>query len=103
MIPPFSFTVTKVRLARRLSSDLQHKLRVMLKCYTIFNFILKEDQTFEFRKRHRHFSSKLVFTDPKQYQGSYRVDDIDEEFSVVTIENIQSVTQNEQEKGIHNQ
>jgi len=62
---------------RRLSSQLQHKLRVAMKCYTIFNFVLNEDKTFTFNAKFRDYRTKITFIpkndkkEPKTYFGEY--------------------------------
>ena len=65
------------RFNKRLKSDLQHKLRVALKCYTILNFELNEDKTFTFNAKFRDYRTKITFIpkdkagNPKIYKGKY--------------------------------
>jgi len=73
----YQFTVDTKRFHKRIKSDLQHKLRVALKCYTIINFVLNEDRTFTFSAKFRQYTTKLVFIpknkdgNPKVYNGRY--------------------------------
>ncbi len=74
----YEFTVDIKRFKKRIKSDLQHKLRVALKCYTIFNFVLNDtDRTFKFNAKFRHYSSKQIIIiknkdeSPKIYNGKY--------------------------------
>ena len=55
----FNFFVSDRDFRKRLSSDIQHKLRVLMKCYTIKNFLLNEDQSFSFNKN--NFDGILIF------------------------------------------
>ena len=65
------------RFNKRKKSDLQHKLRVALKCYTIINFNLNDDNTFTFNAKFRDYRTKIVFLpkdkngQPKIYTGKY--------------------------------
>ncbi len=69
----YDFTVDKKRFNRRIKSDLQHKLRVVMKCYTILNFLLNEtDRSFTFSAKFRQYPSKMVFI-PKNKDGTYKV------------------------------
>lgn len=74
----YEFSVEIKRFKKRIKSDLQHKLRVALKCYTIFNFELNDvERTFSFNAKFRHYSTKIVFIpknkdgSPKVYEGRY--------------------------------
>lgn len=64
------FYISKREAETGLSSILQHKLRVVLKCYTIINFVLnKEEPTFTFNKTNR--INRIKITDSKNYTGRY--------------------------------
>jgi hypothetical protein len=74
----YEFTVDVKRFKKRIKSDLQHKIRVALKCYTIFNFELNDsDRTFTFNAKYRQYSTKIIFISknkdgtPKTYRGKY--------------------------------
>ncbi len=74
----YDYTVDIKRFKKRLKSDLQHKLRVALKCYTVFNFQLNEEEkTFTFHAKFRQYTTKKVFIiknkegNPKLYSGRY--------------------------------
>ena len=52
-----SFQISKREAEKRLSSTLQHKLRVVMKCYTINNFSINEENV-EFE--HKALSIKVL-------------------------------------------
>jgi hypothetical protein len=65
-----SFEIPIRSAERRLSSTLQHKLRVVMKCYTITNFQINEnDLTFSFNKTNK--IRGITLKDSKDYFGSY--------------------------------
>jgi hypothetical protein len=71
------FKISKKIFRRRKLSTLQHKLRVLMKCYTIVNFdIDDETQTFTFKKTHK--INGLKMNDPKEYEGRFEVDEVDD-------------------------
>jgi hypothetical protein len=72
----FNFFVSDRDFRKRLSSDIQHKLRVLMKCYTIKNFLLNEDQSFSFNKSHKIKGIRI--DDEKMYNGIYEFEFIDE-------------------------
>jgi len=72
------FKIKKKVFRRRKLSTLQHKLRVLMKCYTVVNFDLDyETQDFIFKKTHK--INGLKMNDPKEYFGRYEVCDVDDE------------------------
>ena len=65
-----AFQISKREAEKRLSSTLQHKLRVVMKCYTVTNFSINEESnTFSFNKTNR--IRGIVIKDKKMYVGSY--------------------------------
>tara|TARA_Y100000389_G_C17468070_1_gene527535 strand:- start:491 stop:769 length:279 start_codon:yes stop_codon:yes gene_type:complete len=65
-----AFQISKREAENRLSSTLQHKLRVVMKCYTVTNFSFNEEScTFRFNKTNR--IRGIVVKDKKMYSGSY--------------------------------
>jgi hypothetical protein len=65
-----TFEISKREAERRLSSTIQHKLRVVLKCYTITNFFINQEQnSFSFNKTNR--VRGIVIKDKNLYQGSF--------------------------------
>lgn len=71
------FKISKKIFKRRKLSTLQHKLRVLMKCYTVVGFeIDDETQTFTFKKTHK--INGLKMNDPKEYSGRFEVDEIDD-------------------------
>ena len=70
------FTINKRVFKRRKLSTLQHKLRVLMKCYTIVDFDLDDEtQEFTFKKTHR--INGLQMPDPKEHSGRFEIEDID--------------------------
>jgi len=66
---------------RKLTTVIQHKLRVLMKCYTIRDLkINPDDQTFIFKKSHRIGS--LTMKDKKEYSGNYEVQEIERSFEM---------------------
>ena len=62
---------------RKLISVIQHKLRVLMKCYTIRDLKIDPDQqTFFFKKSHR--ISGITMKDSKEYSGKYEIENIEE-------------------------
>lgn len=68
----YEFITDSKRFKKRIKSDLQHKLRVALKCYTILNFQLEEDNTFTFNAKFRDYRTKITFI-PKDKDGNYKL------------------------------
>ena len=61
---------------RKLTSIIQHKLRVLMKCYTIRDLKINPDvQIFTFKKSHR--IGRITMKDSKEYSGSYEIDEIE--------------------------
>ena len=72
------FKIKKKTFKKRKSSTLQHKLRVIMKCYTIIGLDLDDDkQSFTFKKTHK--INGLRMDDPKEYFGRFEVEDLDDE------------------------
>jgi len=70
------FNISKKIFRRRKLSTLQHKLRVVMKCYTIIDFDIDDEaQMFKFKKTHK--INGLKMKDPKEYSGRFEVDEID--------------------------
>ena len=66
------FVISKREGETRISSTIQHKLRVVLKCYTIKNFnVNQEENTFTFNKTNR--IRGIVINDKKLYSGSFQI------------------------------
>lgn len=65
-----AFQISKREAEKRLSSTLQHKLRVVMKCYTVTGFSVNEESnTFSFNKTNR--IRGIVIKDKKIYTGNY--------------------------------
>ena len=68
------FRIKRVDFENKPISIFQHKLRVLMKCYTIKNLILNETEyTVAFKKTHRLHG--VVMNDPKEYIARYEVAD----------------------------
>jgi hypothetical protein len=77
MIKPYEYVVEKELFDRRTLTQLQHKLRVALKCYTIKDFRMTEREdvsdSFEFKITYR--KNKIQFGEDKLHHGSYTKED----------------------------
>jgi hypothetical protein len=72
------FKIKKNIFKKRRQSIIQHKLRVLMKCYTIVDFELDHDNnTFLFKKTHK--INGLKMNDPKEYTGRFEVEDLEED------------------------
>ncbi len=78
-----SFPLDKRTFERRVPSTIQHKLRVLLKCYTVNNFVMREDNTFSFKKSYRIHGIRI--DDPKEIIGRFTVNDISEKEVLLTL------------------
>lgn len=72
------FKIKNKIFRRRKLSTLQHKLRVIMKCYTVIDFDL-DDETQEFTFKKTHKINGLKMSDPKEYSGRFEVRDVDDE------------------------
>lgn len=78
------FKINKKVFKRRKSSTIQHKLRVIMKCYTIIGLELDdEEQSFTFKKSHK--INGLRMDDPKEYSGRFEIEDLDDEINLKLI------------------
>jgi len=69
------FTVNLKTFRRRKLTLLQHKLRVVMKCYTVNNFVLNEqDNTFRFQKSFK--KSGIQINDDTVNTGGYQITEI---------------------------
>jgi hypothetical protein len=65
-----TFEISTREAQKRLSSTIQHKLRIVLKCYTVTNFMINQEQnSFSFNKTNR--IRGIVIKDKNLYQGSF--------------------------------
>lgn len=78
MIKPYEYNVKKELFDRRILTQLQHKLRVALKCYTIKDFKMIDlpgtENGFEFKITYR--KNKIQFGEDKIHHGSYIKQDL---------------------------
>ena len=71
------FIIDSKRFDRRVLTEIQHKLRTLLKCYTITGFEMLDEGNFKFKKSHMIRGSRL--DDPKEYAGFYVVEKADDD------------------------
>jgi hypothetical protein len=87
MIKPYEYVVEQGLFDRRTLTQLQHKLRVALKCYTVIDFKMVESQEyanhFEFKITYR--KNKIQFGEDKFHHGSYIKEDIGNSNYKITI------------------
>jgi len=68
------FVIDKKLFLKRKLTILQHKLRVVMKCYTIVNFKLDAENKFTFQKCYR--VNKIRIDDPTINSGKYSAEEI---------------------------
>ena len=69
------FIIEKKLFLRRKLTILQHKLRVVMKCYTVVNFQLDDNENkFSFQKSYR--INKVRIDDSNVNTGGYSIEDI---------------------------
>jgi hypothetical protein len=69
------FKINLKTFRRRKLTLLQHKLRVVMKCYTVNNFVLNDqDNTFSFQKSFK--KSGIQINDDTVNTGNFEVTDI---------------------------
>ncbi len=87
MIKPYVYQVEKKIFDRRTRTQLQHKLRVALKCYTITSFEIIPHESiinyFEFKISYR--KNRIQFSEDKIHHGSFTKEEFDELKYTVTI------------------
>jgi hypothetical protein len=72
------FKIKKKTFRKRKLSTLQHKLRVLMKCYTVVDFDLDDEaQTFTFKKTHK--INGLKMDDPKEHSGRFEVEELEDD------------------------
>lgn len=73
-----AFIVKRDEFERRKKTLIQHKLRVVLKCYTVFNFVLNEENDrFTFNKSYKIQGRRLE--DPNPLEGFFETEELNEE------------------------
>ena len=78
------FIFNSIKFNRRKKTTIQHKLRVVMNCYTVSDFELNEtDNTFSFRKNYRINGKRLE--DKKILTGHFVVEDAGNEQYKITI------------------
>jgi hypothetical protein len=78
------FIFNSSKFQRRKKTTLQHKLRVVMNCYTISEFQLNEtDNTFSFKKNYKINGKRLEGT--KILTGNFSIEGIEDEQCRITI------------------
>lgn len=70
------FIVDAKRFDRRVLTEIQHKLRTLLKCYTITGFAITDGRNFRFKKSYMIRGARL--DDSKEYEGFYNIENSSE-------------------------
>lgn len=70
------FIIDAKRFDRRTLTEVQHKLRTLLKCYTITGFEMLDGGNFKFKKSYMIRGARL--DDPKEYHGFYVIENVNE-------------------------
>ena len=70
------FIIDAKRFDRRTLTEVQHKLRTLLKCYTVTGFVFTEGRNFKFKKSYMIRGARL--NDSKEYEGFYNIEDAGE-------------------------
>ena len=69
--------MNKLSFYKKIKTVLQHKLRVVLRCYTIRELNLADDNTFTFKKTIKKFGVKL--DSDKKLSGNYEIIELDDQ------------------------
>lgn len=78
------FILKSREFRRRKLSTIQHKLRILMKCYTVVDFDLDENNnSFVFKKTHK--INGLKMSDPKEYNGKFDLKDLDDDMIILTL------------------
>lgn len=71
------FIFSYPKFQRRKRTTIQHKLRVVMNCYTVSEFQMNEEnRTFSFKKNYMINGKR--FEDKKMFTGNYLIEEIDE-------------------------
>lgn len=82
-MPTKTFKIKTEEFDRRGRSMIQHKLRVLLNCYTVYDFSMNEDNSYVFKKSIRR--NKIKRNDPKELTGTFSIEKLDESYSLLTL------------------
>ena len=69
------YIITEKKVQRRLSSEIQQKLKVVMKCYTIRNFILLDGNGFSFQMS--YMINKKRLDSDKHMNGFYQLENLE--------------------------
>jgi len=76
------FKINKISFRKRKLTLLQHKLRVVMKCYTIHNFLINdENNSFSFQKTFKKSGIQII--DSTINTGKFNVIDLDESNEII--------------------
>jgi len=73
----FNFEIDKKKFDRRALSEVQHKLRPALKCYTVKQFTLDEEGIFSFITTRRMYPSNKVIEGKNKQYAIFKKEDSD--------------------------
>jgi len=77
-----SFIIKRIDFEKKPITIFQHKLRLLMKCYTIRELQLDEiTQNLKFKKSYKIGSLKM--DDPKQTEGRYEIEDIKDSGNII--------------------
>ncbi len=79
-----SFKFKKRDFLKRKSSIIQTKLKVFLKCYTIFNFEL-DDSNKRYRFNKSYKINGIRMDDSNTYIGFYEVEDLEDDYVLLIL------------------
>ena len=80
------FKLKRLSFYKKVKTTLQHKLRVVLKCYTVRDFVLNEDKTFTFKKTIKKHGVKLE--SDKELSGSFEVIELEDDQEIILRVNV---------------
>ncbi len=84
MLTTKQFILNFSEFQRRKRTTIQHKLRVVMNCYTIRDFQLNEEEcTFSFKKNYK--INGLRIEDKKTLTGNYLLEELNDEQCKITI------------------
>lgn len=78
------FIIDFNKFNRRKRTTIQHKLRVVMNCYTISDFLMNEENnSFSFKKNHKINGKRIE--DPKVFTGHFSVEQTSDNQCKITI------------------
>lgn len=83
----YQYSIEKEKFDKRILSELQHRIRVPLKAYSVSEFKLLEANSFEFKVSYsKNFSGqRIVVPSTKLRHGSYTKEDLSDTMYTITL------------------